>query len=172
MSTSTAEAINDQNTLSVEVDIADHRWEALPRLQEAFETALALTADLGNLLIMTPAEVAIRLTSDADIRDLNKTHRGLDKATDVLSFPQYPDDFQGARGPLLGDLVLGYETCMADAEALGISPLNHVLHLTIHGFLHLFGHDHEEEDQARLMERLEVDSLARLGIANPYIVAK
>jgi probable rRNA maturation factor len=69
---------------------------------------------------------------------------------------------------LLGDIILAYETCAAEAKEKNIPVAHHATHLVIHGMLHLLGHDHIEDDEAELMEALEVKALASIGLNNPY----
>jgi probable rRNA maturation factor len=70
---------------------------------------------------------------------------------------------------LLGDIILAYETCAAEAKEKNIPVAHHATHLVIHGMLHLLGHDHIEDDEAEFMEALEVKALASIGLNNPYI---
>jgi probable rRNA maturation factor len=101
------------------------------------------------------------------VQDLNRRWRGLDKPTNVLSFPaSAPRSSDGIRA--LGDLVLAWETVAREAEQEGKPVADHVTHLVVHGTLHLLGYDHEIEHEAEAMEAREVEALARLGIANPY----
>ena len=142
-------------------------WDAVSA-PPAYGDLCALALD--GVAFLHGVEVTIVLTDDADIRALNKTHRGIDKATNVLSFPAYaPDEPQppGVAAPL-GDIVLAYETIAREAEAQGKAFTDHLTHLIIHGTLHLLGHDHEEDDEAEAMEALEVRILDGLGIKNPY----
>jgi len=120
------------------------------------------------------AEVGILLTDDATVQRLNARYRGIDRPTDVLSFPSLdlePGEDPGARpeAPVcLGDIVLAEETVRADAAGEA-KPLDaHVCHLIVHGTLHLLGHDHQDDARARAMERLEVEILADLGLGDPY----
>lgn len=116
------------------------------------------------------AELSILLADDARQRGLNRDYRGKDKPTNVLSFPAGDEDCAG-RPRLLGDVVLALETISAEAEAQSKDLADHLTHLTVHGVLHLLGHDHETETEADAMEALETEILRGLGIADPYAVA-
>ena len=107
---------------------------------------------------------------------LNREWREKDKPTNVLSFPMLDDDeidalldgTYNAPEIMLGDIILAYETCAAEAEEKQISVANHATHLVIHGMLHLLGHDHVGDEEAEAMEALEVKALASMGLHNPY----
>ena len=136
------------------------RW-AGPAARRAIKaTAAELSVDAA------PAEVAVLLTDDAAMRALNRTWRGQDKPTNVLSFPAAPSPARATRA--LGDIVVAYETVMAEAVAHGKSAEQHLSHLIVHGFLHLLGYDHENDADAAKMEDCERRILATLGIADPY----
>jgi probable rRNA maturation factor len=111
------------------------------------------------------AELAIVLTHDSAIRLLNREWRGIDAATNVLSFPS---DSPSGEPPLLGDVVLAYETIAREARTEHKPFAHHVAHLAVHGFLHLLGHDHQRDKDADAMERLERRILRRLAIPDPY----
>ena len=115
-------------------------------------------------------ELAIVLTSDAAVKRLNALYRGKNKPTDVLSFPAWlgsgPE--AGARETILGDVVIARATSARDAKAEHKPLEEHLAHLVVHGVLHLLGYDHEDDGDARAMERLEISVLKTLGIANPY----
>lgn len=114
-----------------------------------------------------PAEAAIVLTDDAEIRALNGRWRGQDKATNVLSFPL--DEDAPEEGALaLGDVVLAFETIAGEAKERGLSIEAHAVHLAVHGVLHLLGYDHETDADATTMETLESRVLTGLGLADPY----
>lgn len=117
-----------------------------------------------------PAEVSVALSSDARVRVLNATYRGVDMPTNVLSFPV--PETRGAsmdnRPPFLGDVVLAAETVSREARERAIPPVHHLQHLVLHGILHLLGFDHESEAGAEEMEALEAELLAELGVANPH----
>jgi probable rRNA maturation factor len=112
------------------------------------------------------AEVSIVLTDDAAQRRLNRQWRGIDKPTNVLSFPQL-EPFTPLAG-LVGDIVLARETLVREAAELDKPFDHHFTHLVVHGFLHLIGYDHVEESDALQMEGLETQILARLGVPDPY----
>ena len=110
-------------------------------------------------------EVSIVFTDDAAIRALNDRWRGQDKATNVLSFAQ---DGPGRQAGMVGDIVLAQETVAREA-ALEDKPLNHhIAHMIVHGFLHLLGYDHQNDQDAETMEDLERKALALIGITDPY----
>ena len=129
---------------------------------------------------MRACAVSLLFCSDAKIKQLNHDHRGMDKATNVLSFPNaddaaMPDEMRAMDrvagevcGEQLGDIAIAYETCVREADESGISINDHVTHLFGHGVLHLLGYDHEDDAEANEMEALEVSLLAAMGIANPY----
>ena len=110
------------------------------------------------------AQLTILLTSDADVRELNAQFRGKDAATNVLSFPAAPS----AR-PHLGDIALAYGVCTAEAQAQAKPLRDHLIHLVVHGVLHLLGYDHGADAQAEAMEGIERDVLKGLGVSDPYV---
>lgn len=115
-----------------------------------------------------PLEISVLLTDDATVQKLNKDHRSKDAPTNVLSFPGDAEaSFPGA-DILLGDVILAWETIAGEAEAAHTALGDHATHMLIHGVLHLLGYDHIREDDAAVMEQIEVDSLAGLGLGNPY----
>lgn len=105
----------------------------------------------------------VLLTDDEALRELNRTFRGQDKPTNVLSFPAAP-----SAAPHLGDIALGYETCAREAAEQGKALADHLKHLVAHGVLHLLGWDHQTEDEALAMEARERALLAELGTPDPY----
>jgi probable rRNA maturation factor len=110
-------------------------------------------------------ELAIVLTDDSSIRVLNRQWRGVDKATNVLSFPTQDSCGQP---PLIGDIVLAHETITREARDEGKPFAHHLAHLAVHGFLHLLGYDHQRDDDAEAMEAVERKILRRLAIPDPY----
>lgn len=160
--------------LNLDVRAQSRRWHELGKLaglRALVSEALAAGLAVAPRRPLPGAELSLLLTDDRRIRVVNRDWRGFDKATNVLSFPAAPPE-RIAASPLLGDIVLAYETVAREAEAEGKTRADHLSHLVIHGLLHLLGEDHETEAQARRMEALEVEALARLGIADPYADAE
>lgn len=112
------------------------------------------------------AELSIVLLDDAEQQVLNRDWRQIDKPTNVLSFPQI-EPFAPVAG-ILGDITLARETLEREAADLGKSFTDHYTHLVVHGFLHILGYDHIDDEEALVMEGLETQILATLGIDNPY----
>ena len=150
--------------LTIEISRNSEGWpDALDaRAEEAVRAALAQS----KAKTAGAAELSIVLTNDAEQRILNRDWRGIDKSTNVLSFPQI-EPFGAVQG-LLGDLILARETLVREAGEMGISFEDHFTHLVVHGFLHLLVYDHMDDDEALAMEGLETQILASLGVADPY----
>lgn len=154
-------------SFDVEIDVADPRWRALlPDLEGLADRAVAAAVeDFGSG--RDDGEISIVFAADEFVRALNAEHRGKDAPTNVLSFP---NGFEAPPGAplLLGDVVLARETVVREAAEQDKPVADHVTHLLVHGILHLCGWDHERPAEARAMEALEVDILARLGVPDPY----
>jgi len=114
--------------------------------------------------------LAVRLVGEAGSRDLNHRYRGRNRATNVLSFSAgVPPELAAGLGfTPLGDLALCAPVVRREAREQGKAELHHWAHLTIHGVLHLLGHDHEAPAEARIMEQRERELLAGMGIPDPY----
>jgi probable rRNA maturation factor len=147
---------------SIDVIVESALWDALPQAEQTIRDAVAQA--LAALNGRTDAALAVLLTDDAAVRRLNATWRGLDKPTNVLSFPaaEAPDS------PHLGDIAIAFETTAREARDEGKPLAHHVIHLAVHGFLHLVGYDHQSDAEAETMEQLERDILARLNVPDPY----
>jgi len=159
---------------TIDINVTSTRWQAQPRAKSTIVKAVTAAADM---LKCKDFEVSVMLTGDRSIRVLNRDWRGFDKATNVLSFPALPQPAPRrgrAKAPrmsapaLLGDIVIAYETVAREAKSEQKPFLHHLSHLTVHGFLHLLGYDHERNDEAEAMERMERRILARLTIPDPY----
>ena len=117
-----------------------------------------------------PCELSLVFADDATVQALNAEWRGKDKPTNVLSFPAFPLKPGDKLPPLLGDVILAFETVAREAAEEGKPLDHHVSHLVLHGFLHLLGYDHETDADAEVMEALETRILAKLAIPDPYAV--
>jgi probable rRNA maturation factor len=143
-------------------------WSAHSELEDIARRAVdAALAEAGRPY-NEDAELAVILADDERLKDLNRDWRGKDQPTNVLSFPAAEGE-EIETAPLLGDLVLAFETVESEAEREGKSFDAHFAHLVVHGTLHLFGFDHMSGEEADEMENLERAALARLGIADPYL---
>lgn len=116
-------------------------------------------------------ELTIRIVDNEESQQLNNDYRGKNQPTNVLSFPfEAPLDLPAeAELSLLGDLVICLPQVIKEAAEQKKPVENHWAHLVIHGMLHLQGYDHENEQEAEIMESLEITLLAKLNISNPYI---
>ena len=149
----------------IEVEIIDDAgdWPDLDDTKALIEAASAEVAVEPELNI-GKVSVAIALSDDASVAALNEQFRSNPKPTNVLSFPPGP----GAPPEYLGDIVLALETLQREAVEQDVPSEHHLQHLVVHGLLHLFGLDHQNDGEAERMERLEIKILSRLGVANPY----
>ncbi len=152
----------------VEVIIASPQWRKKPSAAALVRKAIRVAAFTQPA--STPrAELAIVLTNDSAIRALNNHWRKLDAPTNVLSFPAKAMRTGHSAPRQLGDVVIAFETTAREAAAEGKRFEHHLVHLAVHGFLHLLGYDHESDRDAKKMERLEVAILARLNVSDPYV---
>jgi probable rRNA maturation factor len=151
-------------TVAPRIDVVSESdlWKAMDDVGSVVRRAIAEAA----AMLSTPrAELAIVLTDDSAIRQLNRAWRGVAAATNVLSFPTP----RGTGQPtLIGDIVLAYETIEREARADDKPFAHHVAHLCVHGYLHLLGYDHVQDADADAMEQVEREVLQRLSIPDPY----
>lgn len=153
--------------LQLDIILEDGDWSAFEPVKEA----LGEVADaVARRLDLHDSEAAVALSSDERVRTLNRTYRGKDKPTNVLSFPAAESGLPPGARRHLGDIVLAAGTIAREAAAQGKPLRHHLQHLAVHGLLHLVGYEHESEQQAREMESLEVEILAQIGIPDPYAV--
>ncbi len=149
---------------AVDVLIESPRWEAMPDAEQIVRRAIAQAA-AKVVLHRREAELSVLLCDDAVITGLNARWRRQERPTNVLSFPALPRP----EPPIpLGDIAIAYETMTGEAAEQGKPAADHLAHLAVHGFLHLLGYDHEIDDEAERMERLEREILARIDIPDPY----
>jgi probable rRNA maturation factor len=148
--------------LKIDVLVESNLWKDTGKAKSVVRRAVAQAA---ASLSTRGAELAIVLTDDSAIRLLNRDWRGIDAATNVLSFPVKD---AGGSPPLLGDVVLAYETIAREAIIEGKPFAHHLAHLAVHGYLHLIGYDHERDKDAVAMEQVERRILRKLAIPDPY----
>jgi len=165
--------MSDKAAPAIDIRIESGLWESEPEAEAMVHRALAAAAPPA-----CDSEISVVLTDDAAIRQLNRDWRGIDKPTNVLSFPAGPvGERPGGTGRgvaaafpvLLGDIIIAYETVAREASAAGKPFAHHLAHLAVHGFLHLLGYDHDSDEEAEAMERLEAEVLARLDMPDPYL---
>ena len=162
-----------QGAMTADVMIEDDRWAEAGIEALAERSCAAALAHLGHG--DAGFEVAVLACDDARIAALNADFRGKPQPTNVLS---WPSEERGAETPggqplapedeELGDIAISYDTCSAEALAAGKTLGDHATHLIVHGLMHLLGYDHETDADAALMEGLETEILAKLGIEDPY----
>jgi len=114
------------------------------------------------------SEISVLLTDDASIRELNRTHRGKDKPTDVLSFPVLRHSFGEAQDEMLGDIAISVETARRQAADYDAPLQNEIYRLLIHGLLHVLGHDHHEPAERAAMEAEERRLASAIAMPWPY----
>jgi probable rRNA maturation factor len=152
--------------LTIDPVVSSDLWNAVPSADATVQRAISSAATLVEGKFPSNAELAVVFTDDAHIRELNREWRKRDAPTNVLSFPASPSPAAGQCH--LGDVILAFETLRREAETASKPFDHHLAHLAVHGFLHLLGYDHEDDDSATAMEGLETRALAALGIPDPY----
>tara|TARA_R110000868_G_scaffold45045_3_gene149896 strand:+ start:40359 stop:40841 length:483 start_codon:yes stop_codon:yes gene_type:complete len=146
---------------AVDVIVEDEAWSSIDGKTRLIELAVAAAgAEITDAL---PGVVAVLLTDDVAMTDLNARFRNKPEPTNVLSFPASEHAANH-----LGDIALASGVVIREAQARALPLVDHLRHLIVHGFLHLQGYDHQDDDEAEVMEELERRALARLGVADPY----
>lgn len=154
-------------TIHYDMSIESGQWKSEDALGKIVNQVLKSTLQqLGFEKI--DSELSLVFTDDAHIRSINDKWRHIDKATNVLSFPAFAITVGEKPGPILGDIVIAYETVLREANEENKTFDHHLSHLIVHGLLHLMGYDHQNDDEAEQMEQLERKILADIGISDPY----
>lgn len=155
-------------TPHLDISVNGGDWPSEQRLQDLAQAAVGAAIAQAALRMPQDAELSLVFTTDGEMQAINAQWRGMDKPTNVLSFPA-ADIRPGEPGEqMLGDIVLACETVAREAALEGKRFEDHLSHLMVHGFLHLFGYDHLDDAEAVVMENLETRALAALGIADPH----
>lgn len=173
-----------KNKINLDVIIDDDKWvenvdfdaqKVAFELKDLVFDFVKKECDHELLGLGKDLSVNVCLSNDEQVHKLNKEFRDMDKPTNVLSFANIDDDefwdeLEEDIEHNLGDIILSFETLFSEAYEKGISVYAHYCHLLVHGFLHLLGFDHQEDDDAEEMEGLEVDILDLFSIENPYTI--
>ena len=163
--------------LEIDYNIEEQNWHKyldFAKFNDFIQNIFNITiAELGYILNKkNMIELSITLTNDINIQKINCEYRGVNKPTNVLSFPLFEREFlkeyNKSKYICLGDIILSIETIINEASGQNKDFINHLTHLIVHSLLHLFGFDHIEEEDADLMEGLEIRILEKLNIKNPY----
>ncbi len=146
--------------------------EISPWQLEWVESVLKIALDL--LSHEGPVEITIAVVTDETMKECYKTFKGIEKTTNVLAFPMTSEGESWYRDPqgavILGDIVLSFSEIEREAKAIEVPLKQHVTHLIVHGFLHLFHYDHESDSEAEIMECLESKIMREAGWADPHEV--
>jgi probable rRNA maturation factor len=159
---------------NIEINCEHEAWyKAIPGVEELIIKAAIHAVNATTISeYASEIEISVMLADDKFVQNLNSEYRGKDKPTNVLSFPpvqlvagEYEDIGEFA---MLGDIVFALETIQREAEEQDKTLSDHLSHLAVHGTLHLLGYDHMNDEEAEVMEALEVEILGGMGIADPY----
>jgi probable rRNA maturation factor len=153
--------------LDIEVSEISIAWRILPESDSLARRAIQASGAIAGVALAEGAEIGVQFADDSHMRALNRQWRNIDQPTNVLSFPAFGTSGL-AIAPMLGDIVLAFETIQREAGAESKTLADHTAHLIVHGFLHLIGFDHMSDAEAETMEQMEIRILAELGIADPY----
>ena len=115
---------------------------------------------------MSDCVINLRLLNDKEMRKLNMQFRQKDKTTNVLSFPN--DDISVKQTKNIGDIAISIEYVKAEAKKEGKTFDDHIIHMLAHGVYHILGYDHENNENAMIMENKEIQILKKINISNPY----
>ncbi len=155
----------------IDISVQDERWcVAIPEIETLTRDAISKVLKQSEYADKS-LEVSIVLANDGFVQELNKTYRYKDKPTNVLSFPQ--TEAGGINEQLiplvnLGDIIIAYETILKESEEQRKTIAGHYTHMLVHGGLHLLHYDHQTDDEAQVMEALEIEILNMMDIKNPY----
>lgn len=134
-------------------------------IPKMMEEAAALVLKREGIL-NDEVEISVTFYDDNDIRELNRDYRGIDKVTDVLSFPQYerPEEIPEEGFVPIGDVVINIDQALRQAEEYGHSTEREIIYLFVHSMLHLLGYDHMEEDEKTEMRKAEEEIMNELNL--------
>lgn len=168
-------AASNKLELEIDVDISEPEWkESFLDVEMIARKAMGYALELAALpdkIKGRELEASVVLANDDLLHILNREYRQMDKPTNVLSFATLDsDDPLPEDGPFpLGDIILSYQTIDREAKEQSKFFKDHFTHMVVHGTLHLIGYDHMTEDEANIMEMLEIRILEKMNIQNPYM---
>ncbi|GAA4663383.1 rRNA maturation RNase YbeY [Bartonella pachyuromydis] len=154
--------------ITIDITVESSGWDDEQILYNITEKTLITTMhhlSLENIV----SEVSMLFTDDKHMAQINAKWRGKNKPTNVLSFPAFPIRIGQIPGLMLGDIIIARETVLLEAKREGKLFHDHLTHMIVHGVLHLLGYNHETDDEAHHMEKLEREILQKLSIKDPYI---
>ncbi len=156
--------------LSLECVRLNGDWSSFEPLDDLIASLSVALSNSEDVRLGETATATLVLSSDQHVRVLNNQYRGHDRPTNVLSFaaPALAQDPDGEQSRFLGDVIVAQETVLREAVERNVPAAHHLAHLVVHGVLHLLGHDHRQEPNARVMEQIETTILGYLGIGDPY----
>lgn len=156
----------EAHLMTAEAVLNDARWADVPSLSMLLKKAIHGANNVFENDDFCPTSVSFTLCNDADMRRLNRDFRNKDKPTNVLSFPDGDVDENGRLH--IGDIAVSFDRVTDEAKEENKKFEDHFTHLVVHGLLHLYGYDHENDEEAQEMESLEIEILEEMGIKNPY----
>lgn len=158
--------------LDVDISIQDPEWNSIPEVESVVEKSVRTTmlmAPQPERIRAKAIEISVLLANDDLMHVLNREYRNKDNPTNVLTFASLDsEDFFIGDTVGLGDVALSYQTIDREAREEGRFFRDHLMHLVVHGTLHLLGYNHKQEGEAIIMEALEIRILEKLGVQNPY----
>lgn len=153
--------------VACDVIVDEPRWSQQLEPELLVDKVVRKVIDMLNPQLHPHAEVCFSFSNDKRVQELNSLWRSKDTPTNVLSFPASHGDNLRA-SPLLGDVIMAYETIDREAGEEGKLLVSHTAHMVVHGMLHLIGYDHETDEDAQEMENLESQILVDLGYPDPW----
>ena len=156
--------IDDKNII-INFDVVNEDWGKLKAYGRSYE-AIKITLNKCDKL---SSEITIRLTDEKEMRTLNRKWRNKDKSTNVLAFPTNNNINIVNKSEYIGDVVLSYNDIKSEAIERNITFIDHMIHILIHGVLHLCGYGHSKKKDEFIMINNEKLILDKVGIKDPYI---
>lgn len=153
-----------QNNIFVNFDLVNKKWNKLLVYGLAYK---AITITLNTCKILN-TELTIRLTNDKEMQSLNKRWRNKNSTTNVLAFPNNQDLLTDKKQKYMGDIILSYNVLKKESLYRKIPFQDHMVHLIVHGVLHLCGYEHDKKMDETKMINKEKKILCKVGIKDPY----